>query len=354
MADDWGNTRKPVNKANNKKNEIIQVTNSNNTKFSNKPQTGIIVPNNKPQTGIIVPNKENKKVIFSDLINQGVCTSCLYGLCKNHQTLDERIPENLVKYVRSPNFIRIFGEQLTQTNLNIEGNAMKYSVCKFMLNSCGNCDSGRCITMNYQSNDITLCYSKPNSNGGFFIGVHIDIIYEEKGKGFDLTVLPFNLSNINTQLDDDLKSVSSNNSREKSNDFNHKKISYAKKANNEEEESNNHELIDMKNKYSDMVSKYNKLNEDFMSSKDLIKKNQDLKFELSESIEIINNLKSEKSKLFSEIISLKKDIELLKFNNKSLMHNLENNKIQVELDNIVSRQIINTHIDRYQMCNENI
>lgn len=334
MADDWGNTRKPVNKANNKKNETT----------------------NKPQTGIIVPKKENKKIIFSDLINQGVCTSCLYGSCKNHQTLDERIPENLVKYVRSPNFIRIFGEQLTQTNLNIEGNAMKYSVCKFMLNSCGNCNSGRCITMNYQSNDITLCYSKPSTNGGFFIGVHIDIIYEEKGKGFDLTVLPFNLSNINTQLDDDVKSVSSNNSnnREKSNDFNHKEISYAKKANTQEEDSNNHELIDMKHKYSDMVSKYNKLNEDFMSSKDLIKKNQDLKFELSESIEIINNLKSEKSKLFSEIMSLKKDIELLKFNNKSLMHNLENNKIQVELDNIVSRQIINTHIDRYQMCNENI
>jgi len=369
MADDWGNTRKPVNKANNKKNETTPVinNNTNNTKFLNKP-SGNIVPNNKPQSGIIAPKKENKKVIFSDLINQGVCTSCLYGLCKNHKTIDERIPENLVKYVRSPNFIRIFGEQLSQINFNIEGNPIKYSVCKFMLNSCANCDSGRCITMNYQSNDITLCYTKPNSNGGFFIGVHIDIIYEEKGKGFDLTVLPFNLSNINIQLDDDIKSVSSNNSREKSNDFNHKEISYAKKANNEEivsntqeseiisnkEESNNYELMDMKNKYSDMVSKYNKLNEDFMSSKDLIKKNQDLNLELNQNIEIINNLKSERNKLFNEIMSLKKDIELLKISNKSLIHNLENNKIQIELDNIVSRQIINTHIDRYQMCNENI
>ena len=341
MADDWEDTRKPVNKAN-KKNETTQVT---ITKFSNKPQTGIIVP-----------KKENKKIIFSDLINQGVCTNCLYGSCKNHQTLDERIPENLVKYVKSPNFIRIFGEQLLQTNFNIEGNPIKYSVCKFMLNSCANCNSGRCITMNYQSNDITLCYSKPSSNGGVFIGVHIDITYEEKGKGFDLIVLPFNLSNINIQLDDDVKSVSSNNSnnREKLNDINHKEISYANKANTQEEESNNQELIDMKHKYSDMVSKYNKLNEDFMSSKDLIKKNQELKFELNESIEIINNLRSDKNKLYNEIMSLKKDIELLKFNNKSLMHSLENNKIQVELDNIVSRQIINTHIDRYQMCNENI
>jgi hypothetical protein len=224
--------------------------------------------------------------------------------------------------------------------------------------------------MNYQSNDITLCYSKPNSNGGFFVGVHIDIIYEEKGKGFDLTVLPFNLSNINIQLDDDVKSVSSNNSnsREKSNDFNHKEISYAKKGNNEEilsnneenniisnkEESNDQQLFDMKNKYSDMVTKYNKLNEDFMSSKDLIKKNQDLNFELTENIEIINNLRSDKNKLYNEIISLKKDIELLKINNKSLMYSLENNKIQIELDNIVSRQIINTHIEKYQMCNENI
>jgi hypothetical protein len=207
--------------------------------------------------------------------------------------------------------------------------------------------------MNYQSNDITLCYSKPNSNGGFFVGVHIDIIYEEKGKGFDITVLPFNNSNINIQLeDDDIRSVSSNNSREKSNDITHKEVSYAKIAN--EEVSQNQELINMTQKYSDMVSKYNKLNEDFMSSKDLIKKNQDLKFELSENIEIINNLKSDKNKLFNEIISLKKDMELLKINNKSLIHTLENNKIQVELDNIVSRQIINTHIERYQMFNENI
>jgi hypothetical protein len=237
--------------------------------------------------------------------------------------------------------------------------------------------------MNYQSNDIILCYSKPNSNGGFFIGVHIDIIYEDKGKGFDLTVLPFNNSNINIQLEDDVKSVSSNNSREKSNDINHKKNSYSKIANNEEivsnteesiiisnkeelnteesnteesntEESNTEELFHIKNKYSDMISKYNKLNEDFMSSKDLIKKNQDLKSELSESIEIINNLRSEKSKLYNEIITLKKDIELLKINNKSLIYNLENNKIQIELDNIVSRQIINTHIEKYQICNENI
>jgi predicted nuclease with TOPRIM domain len=393
MADNWENTRKPVNKGN-KKNDTTQVTNTNNTnntKFSNtntnnKPSgnigpnnnpSGNITPNNKP-SGIIVPKKENKKVIFSDLINQGVCTSCLYGSCKSHQTIDERIPENLVKYVRSPNFIRIFGEQLTQTNFNIEGNPLKYSVCKFMLNSCSNCYSGRCITMNYQSNDITLCYSKPNSNGGFFIGVHIDIIYEDKGKGFDLTVLPFNNSNINIQLEDDVKSVSSNNSREKSNDIHHKKNSYSKIANNEEivsnteesilisnkdesnteelnrDESNTDELFDIKNKYSDMISKYNKLNEDFMSSKDLIKKNQDLKSELSESIEVINNLRSEKSKLYNEIMNLKKDIELLKINNKSLIYNLENNKIQIELDNIVSRQIINTHIEKYQMCNENI
>jgi len=345
MADNWENTRKPVNKASNKKNETTQVTNTNNTKFSNKPQTGIIVS-----------KKENKKIIFSDLINQAVCINCLYGLCKSHQTIDERIPENLVKYVKSPNFIRIFGEELLKINFNIDGNPIKYSVCKFMLNSCANCNSGRCITMNYQSNDITLCYSKPTNNGGFFVGVHIDIIYEEKGKGFDLTILPFNNSNINIQLDDDVKSVSSNNSIEKSNDINHKEISYAKKANTQEseEESNNHELIDMKHKYSDMVSKYNKLNEDFMSSKDLIKKNQELKFELTENIEIINNLRSDKNKLYNEIMSLKKDIELLKFNNKSLMHSLENNKIQVELDNIVSRQIINTHIERYQMCNENI
>jgi hypothetical protein len=378
MADDSGNTRKPVNKANNKKNETTQVTNtnSNTTKFSNKP-SGSIVPNNKPSNNI-VSKKENKKIIFSDLINQGVCTNCLYGSCKNHQPIDERIPENLVKYVRSPNYIRNFGEQLLQTNFNIEGNPIKYSVCKFMLNSCGNCNSGRCITMNYQSNDITLCYSKPANNGGFFVGVNIDIIYEEKGKGFDLTILPFNLANINIQLDDDVKSVSSNNSREKSNDFNHKEISYAKKASNEEivlnkeendiysnneqsnnqefnnEESNNEELIDMKNKYSDIVNKYKKLNEDFMSSKDLIKINHDLKIELSENIEIINTLKSDKNKLYNEIVSLKKDIELLKINNKSLMYNLENNKIQIELDNIVSRQIINTHIERYQMCNENI
>jgi hypothetical protein len=110
MAEDWSNARKPVNKAINNTTQKSNTINSNNTKFSNQ--------NNKP-SGIIGPKKENKKIVFSELINQGVCANCVYGLCKSHQTIDEKIPEILVKYVRSPNYIRNFGEQLLQTNFNI-------------------------------------------------------------------------------------------------------------------------------------------------------------------------------------------------------------------------------------------
>jgi hypothetical protein len=358
MADDWSNARKPP--INNK------AVNKNTTK-----QTNSINPNNKGSykpTGNIVPKKENKKAVFSSLINDGVCVNCLFGNCKNHQTIDERIPENLVKYVKAPNFIRNFGDELLNVDFGINAKPIKYSTCKFMLSSCDNCNNGRCTTMNYQSNDITLCYSKPNNNGGFFAGVHIDIHYEEKFKGFDLTVLPFNTSNIKIQLDeDDVKSVSSNNSRENikslhvnNNNNNNieniieKEVSYAKIANDNNDVSKNQELIDMTQKYSDMVSRYNKLNEDLMTSKDLIRKNQELKQELSESNELNNNLKSEKNKLINELVNLKKEIDLLKNNNRLLTNNLENNKIQVELDNIVSRQIINTHIDRYSIFNQNI
>ena len=348
MADDWNNIKKPVNKAVNK--NTTQPTNSiiSNNKVSN----GVHKP-----SGIIVPKKENKKAIFSTLINDGVCVNCLFGNCKNHQTIDERIPENLVKYVRSPNFIRNFGDELLKVDFGINAKPIKYSTCKFMLSSCDNCNNGRCTVMNYQSNDITLCYSKPNNNGGFFVGVHIDIHYEEKFKGFDLTVLPFILSNIQIQLeDDDIKSVSSNNSI-KETIIEKEVVSYSKIDNEEvsnSKELNNQELNNIKQKYSDMVIRYNKLNDDLITSKDLIKKNQELKNELIEINEINNNLKIEKNKLITELVNLKKDFDLLKNNNRLLTNNLESNKVQIELDNIVSRQIINTHIDRYSIFTENI
>ena len=324
MTDDWSNARKPGIKAN-----TTQI--KNNTKVS----TG----NYKPSGNIV-----SKKVILSELINDGVCVNCLYGSCNNHKSIDERIPENLIKYIKNPNYIRNFGDELIKNNID---SISRYTTCKYMLSSCDNCNNGRCITMKYQSKDIILCYSK------FNIGVHIDIIYEDKGKGFDLTVLPFNLSSIQIKLEDDEKSVSSTENKVKyanicKESINNNNI-YEESSNNNisEDLSNKQELIDMKNKYSDMVSRYNKLNEDLISNKDLIKKNQELKLELNES-------KNDQNKLNKDVESLRNQNKLLSNQNKLLSNEIkllskkiENNKIHEELDNIIVEQIINTSSDQY-------
>jgi hypothetical protein len=365
-------TKKPDYKANKNNKQTEKVSNTNSVSTNN-------VSKNTTQTEKVSStstNKNvNKKVIFSELINEGVCVHCLFGSCKNHQTLDERIPENIPRYVKNPSIIRNFGEELIKCNFGIEGTP-RYTTCKFMLNKCDNCNNGRCITMKYQSNDITLCYSNP-SNGAFFVGAHIDIHYEEKFKGFDLTIFPFNSpkkqhrlndnrnvvnNNVseNTEFIDDDKSISSNISNISSNVNKHNEtkysdtkqidtsnISYASIANKSSDEVSS-------DKYNELLFRYNKLNDELIFTGELIEQNNALNYDLNKLFEINNNLKDDNNKLFSEIKLLKKEIETLRSNNKLLNMNLESNRIHYELDNVVSRQIINTHIDRYTIFNENM
>ena len=372
MADDWsgvrGKTKKP------QANEVGAKPALPNKVTSNKP----VLPNGNVGSKPIFPvsnaggkpafqPSKNKKTSFSTLINEGVCSNCLYGSCKNHNNIDERIPENLVRYVKNPTSIKNFGDEIIKSNFGIDG-MPRFTTCKFMLKSCNNCNNGRCITINYQSKDILLCFSEPNKEKTFFVGAHIDIHYEEKAKGFDITVLPFDKSSIKIQVDDDNISVSSQNSRGKNtdnisvssqnsreNNTVNEDFSYAKITNIEVDESssNNKELddklIEMTNKYSDMVSRYNKLNEDLKSSKDLIKSNKELNIKLDEITDENHILRNENNKLINDISKLKKEIELLKNDKKLLSMNLEKTKVNIELDNIVAKQVINTYFERYQL-----
>ncbi len=373
MADDWsgvrGKTKKPQANEIGSKPALPNKVNSNkpvlpNSNVGTKPAFPVSNAGNKPA---FQPSK-NKKTSFSTLINEGVCSNCLYGSCKNHNNIDERIPENLVRYVKNPTSIKIFGDEIIKSNFGIDG-MPRFTTCKFMLKSCNNCNNGRCITINYQSKDILLCFSEPNKEKTFFVGAHIDVHYEEKAKGFDITVLPFDKSSIKIQVDDDNISVSSQNSREKNtdnisvssqnsreNNTVNEDFSYAKITNTEvvnESSSNNKELddklIEMTNKYSDMVSRYNKLNEDLKSSKDLIKSNKELNIKLDEITDENHILRNENNKLINDISKLKKEIESLKNDKKLLALNLEKTKVNIELDNIVAKQVINTHFERYQL-----
>jgi len=362
MADDWsgvrGKTKKPQT------NDVGTKPALPNKVNSNKPE----LPNSNVGSKPAFKPSKNKKTSFSTLINDGVCSNCLYGSCKNHNNIDERIPENLVRYVKNPTSIKNFGDEIIKSNFGIDG-IPKFTTCKFMLKSCNNCNNGRCITINYQSKDILLCFSEPNKEKTFFVGAHIDVHYEEKAKGFDITVLPFDKSSIKIQVDDDNISVSSQNSRGKNtdnisvssqnsreNNTINEDFSYAKITNTEvvnESSSNNKELddklIEMTSKYSDMVSRYNKLNEDLKSSKDLIKSNKELNINLNEITDENHILRNENNKLINDISKLKKEIESLKNDKKLLALNLEKTKVNIELDNIVAKQVINTHFERYQL-----
>jgi FtsZ-interacting cell division protein YlmF len=377
MADDWsgvrGKTKKPQT------NDVGTKPALPNKVNSNKPE----LPNSNVSSKPAFKPSKNKKTSFSTLINDGVCSNCLYGSCKNHNNIDERIPENLVRYVKNPTSIKNFGDEIIKSNFGIDG-MPRFTTCKFMLKSCNNCNNGRCITINYQSKDILLCFSEPNKEKTFFVGAHIDVHYEEKAKGFDITVLPFDKSSIKIQVEDDNISVSSQNSRGKNtdnisvssqnsrgkntdnisvssqnsreNNTINEDFSYAKITNTEvvnESSSNNKELddklIEMTSKYSDMVSRYNKLNEDLKSSKDLIKSNKELNINLNEITDENHILRNENNKLINDISKLKKEIESLKNDKKLLALNLEKTKVNIELDNIVAKQVINTHFERYQL-----
>ena len=74
-----------------------------------------------------------------------------------------------------------------------------------------------------------------------------------------------------------------------------------------------------------------------------------LNINLNEITDENHILRNENNKLINDISKLKKEIESLKNDKKLLSMNLEKTKVNIELDNIVAKQVINTYFERYQL-----
>jgi hypothetical protein len=160
----------------------------------------------------------NKTIKLSSLIKDGACVKCLNGSCRGGHPSNVDIPEDMIRFIKNPLNIKGFGDILKNVSFEFEGCSPRYTTCIFCMK--GSCNNDK-LQVTYQSQDITICYSRPNNNNMFIVGAHIDIQYVEKRKGvFDITCTPFYLNMVAKVLEDDEKSVSSeisNNSSNKTN-----------------------------------------------------------------------------------------------------------------------------------------
>lgn len=313
---DWSDVRRP-NKGNTNKQPEKQ---SNlRPKFNNSSNSNKKPDNETPSV--------NKVYRLSTLIAEGACIKCLNDSCRDCVVNKTPIPDNMKRLIKNPSFINGFGDSLNSINSEIDGN-VRYSTCLFCFK--GSCKSARereTHTVDYNNDKITLCLSAKNQNNIVYLGAHIDIIYEEKGGRYDVTIEPV-VRTKSTDDNSDTNSVSSVHST-RSIQSNVKNVSPITPKNEVKSEIN----VDLSNyvtndEYNALLTDYNKV----------VSENTYLKSQLAYVQREVEKLKITKSS----------DYENLLLANKRLHQMLNDNKFTIELSNIVVEQILNTPSYQYK------
>lgn len=348
----WGDVRKPKNDNKKPLGQRPEGQRPEGQRQTGQRQTGHKPDwqksdNQKPESKPFINNKtelSNKTIKLSSLIKDGACLKCLNGSCRGGHPSNIDIPEDMVRFIKNPLNIKGFGDILKNVSFEFEGCTPRYTTCIFCMK--GSCNNDK-LQITYQSQEITICYSRPNNNNMFIVGTHIDIQYVEKRKGvFDITCTPFYLNMVSKVVEDDEKSISSeisNNSSNKPNinqsfiddNSNSNKIFNDKKTNIEESSinddntnikdsifenhsinnsnnncTNNHSTnSELLNDFNDLSSKFNEL---LNSYEELNKRNKNID-------DLNNNFVNEKKTYMNKIFSFENEVRHLNVENKKLI-----------------------------------
>jgi hypothetical protein len=138
-----------------------------------------------------------KRFILSELIDEGGCMKCFYNFCKfpNCPGKKIQIPHEMTKYMKNPTKKKEMSDVLKRSDLStiLEKNTI-FSICNYSFgnNDCRNCVEGRIHNVVYNGKNLTLCYPAKNNNPNpsITVGVHCDIIFDLKGKNYDIFFVP--------------------------------------------------------------------------------------------------------------------------------------------------------------------
>ena len=152
----------------------------------------------EPTWNEVNPSKGGKKrFILSESIDEGGCMKCFYNFCKfpNCPGKKVQIPDEMTRFMKNPTKKKEMSDVLKRSDLStiLEKNAI-FSICNYSFgnNDCRNCTEGRFHNVVYNGKSMTLCYPTKNNNPkpSITVGVHCDIIFDLKGKNYDVFFVP--------------------------------------------------------------------------------------------------------------------------------------------------------------------
>jgi hypothetical protein len=152
----------------------------------------------EPTWNEVNPSKGGKKrYILSESIDEGGCMKCFYNFCKfpNCPGKKVQIPYEMTRFMKNPTKKKEMSDVLKRSDLStiLEKNAI-FSICNYSFgnNDCRNCTEGRFHNVVYNGKSMTLCYPAKNNNPkpSITVGVHCDIIFDLKGKNYDVFFVP--------------------------------------------------------------------------------------------------------------------------------------------------------------------
>lgn len=152
----------------------------------------------EPTWNEVNPSKGGKKrFILSESIDEGGCMKCFYNFCKfpNCPGKKVQIPDEMTRFMKNPTKKKEMSDVLKRSDLStiLEKNAI-FSICNYSFgnNDCRNCTEGRFHNVVYNGKSMTLCYPAKNNNPkpSITVGVHCDIIFDLKGKNYDVFFVP--------------------------------------------------------------------------------------------------------------------------------------------------------------------
>jgi hypothetical protein len=152
----------------------------------------------EPTWNEVNPSKGGKKrYILSESIDEGGCMKCFYNFCKfpNCPGKKVQIPDEMTRFMKNPTKKKEMSDVLKRSDLStiLEKNAI-FSICNYSFgnNDCRNCTEGRFHNVVYNGKSMTLCYPAKNNNPkpSITVGVHCDIIFDLKGKNYDVFFVP--------------------------------------------------------------------------------------------------------------------------------------------------------------------
>lgn len=147
-----------------------------------------------------VPKTKGKKIeevtyFLSELLSNGACMRCMNKSCKITEQHGIFYPDKISTFILNPTYISGVQKCIDNEKLDFNGKKPFYTTCNYTFGKCRNCQEGRFKYITINEQQVAICFPVVDSiRFKITIGVHIDIKLVMKGKHYDASLLPIEIS----------------------------------------------------------------------------------------------------------------------------------------------------------------